>query len=195
MEIEYNNIQIEAEVKDELISDIKIDLNGQIYKIKSLEFNNNNKNEPLLIIKEINENSSHYFILNYRIINDQIEIEKINRISSEELGRVLQILNTKIRFPPFELPSINENSLITEQEEKIITFLNKSYYDKEQETLFLPNNETYKGKLENSLDKYYLSNGEYSWPSGQKYIGEFNKDNNFHSKEGISILILQIKLI
>ena len=187
MKIEYNNIQIEAEVKDELISDIKIDLNGQIYKIKSLDFNNN-ENEPFLITKEINENTSHYFILNYRIINDQIEIEKINRISSEELGKVLQILNTKIRFPPFELPSINENSLITGTEEKIITFLNKSYYDKEQETLFLPNNETYKGKLENSLDKYYLSNGEYSWPSGQKYIGEFNKDNNFHSKEGISIL-------
>ena len=187
MKIEYNNIQIEAEVKDELISDIKIDLNGQIYKIKSLDFNNN-ENEPFLITKEINENTNHYFILNYRIINNQIEIEKINRISSEELARVLQILNTKIRFPPFELPSINENSLITGTEEKIITFLNKSYYDKEQEILFLPNNETYKGKLENSLDKYYLSNGEYSWPSGQKYIGEFNKDNNFHSKEDISIL-------
>ena len=187
MKIEYNNIQIEAEVKDELISDIKIDLNGQIYKIKSLDFNNNG-NEPFLITKEINENTNHYFILNYRIINNQIEIEKINRISSEELGRVLQVLNTKIRFPPFELPSINENSLITGTEEKIITFLNKSYYDKEQEILFLPNNETYKGKLENSSDKYYLTKGEYSWPSGQKYKGEFNKENNFHSKEGISIL-------
>ena len=187
MKIEYKNIVIEGEVKDSLISDIKIDLNGQIYKIKSLDFNNN-KNEFFVITKEINENSSHYFILNYRIINNKIEIEKINRLSNEELGRVLQILNTKIRFPPFELPSINENSLITQDNNKIITFLNKSYYDTEQETLFLPNNETYKGKLENSLDIYYLSDGEYSWPSGQKYIGKFNKDNNFHSEEEKSIL-------
>ena len=103
MRIEYKNIAIEGEVKDSLISDIKIDLNGQIYKIKSLDFNNN-KNESFVITKEINENSSHYFILNYRIINNKIEIEKINRLSNEELGRVLQILNTKIRFPPFELP-------------------------------------------------------------------------------------------
>jgi len=49
-----------------------------------------------------------------------------------------------------------------------------------------------KGKLENSSDKYFISNGEYYWPSGQKYIGKFNEDHNFHSQNEKSTLITEL---
>jgi len=48
--------------------------------------------------------------------------------------------------------------------------------------LELPNKEIFKGQFdENDKPIIYLLDGEYEWPSGQKYIGKFNKDNQLDS--------------
>ena len=187
--IKYKNIEIEADVKNLLIAGIKINVDGHSYKIKEINLNIK-KFEPIVITKEANENESLYFILNYRNNNDKIEIEKINKITNEELRKVLNILDEKIIFPSFELPSINENSLTIKQNENIISFQKGISYNKETETLSLSNNENYIGNLDNISSKFYLSKGEYSWPSGQKYFGKFNKDNIFNTEGEKSILII-----
>ena len=185
--IEFKNNNIQADINDSLISRIQIDINGTTYKIREIDLNNNN-NKPLVITKLIDENESNYFFANYRINNKQIKLEKIDKITNEELQRVLNVLDTKIIFPPFELPSINENSLVVGKEDKI-PFKEGTYYDNIEEILFLQNEEKYKGKLNKSSDKYFLSNGEYTWPSGQKYLGSFNNYNIFHSENEKSTLI------
>ena len=185
--ITFKNIEIQADIKNELISGIKINDNGKIYQIKEFKLNNNTY-KPFVIIKEDNGNDSNCFFLNYRINKDKIELEKINKIPNEELKNILKILDNKIIFPPFEIPSINENSLIIEQDNNRVELSNGNYYDKEKETLFLTNDEYYKGKLENISNNYYLIEGEYNWPDGQKYIGKFNNENNFNSNGDKSIL-------
>ena len=190
IKINFKNISIEANMKDSLISGIKIVLDKNIYKIKKIDLNNK-INEPILITKEIREDEFNHFFLNYRINKDRIIIEKINKLPKKELENVLNILDRKIEFPSFELPSIKENSLIREEETRI-SFNKGIYYDIEKETLFIPNKEYLKGKLENSSDNYFISNGEYYWPSGQKYIGKFNEDHNFHSQNEKSTLITEL---
>ena len=185
--IEYKENIIQADINNLLISRIQLDINGETFKIKEIDLNNNN-NKPLVITKLVDENETNYFFSNYRIKNGQIKLEKIDKITNEELQRVLNVLDTKITFPPFEQLSINENSLVAEKENKI-PFKEGIYYDTKEEILFLQKSEKYKGKLDNFSDKYYLSNGEYTWSSGQKYIGTFNKDNNFHSENEKSTLI------
>ena len=188
--IKFENIEIQADIRNELISGIKINENGKIYKIKEINLNNNSY-KPFVIIKGDNENEFNYFCLNYKINKDKIELEKINKMPNEELNKVLKILDNRIIFPPFEFPSINENSLIIEQNDNRIELSDGNFYDKEKETLFLTNDEYYKGKLENISNKFYLVEGEYFWPDGQKYIGKFNHENTFHSDGDISTLIFQ----
>ena len=185
--IEYKDIKVEGDYRNNLISGIKIKIDGKIYKIKQIDLRNN-KNKPIAVIVGDEENDINNFFVNYKYNNEKIEMEKIIKFKKEDLIKILKVLNTKITFPKFEKPSINKDSLILEKNNKIV-FQKGIYYSKEEEILYLPNNENYKGKLDNINDNYYLLNGEYNWPSGQKYMGEFNNENCFHSKENKATLI------
>ena len=184
--IKYKDYEIEADIKNNLITGIKVYIDGKIYKIKKIDLNNNKK-ETLVVTIGDEKNDTNNFFINYRF-NNNIEIEKITKITKEELDKILSMLETKILFPSFEQISLKEDSLIMEKENKIL-FQKDIYYNKDDETLYLPNKEYFKGNLDNSNDKYYLSIGEYNWPSGQKYIGKFNDEYNFHSDEEKSTLI------
>ena len=187
--IEHQDLKVEGDFRNNLISGIKIKIDEKIYKIKQIDLKNNeNKNKPIVVIIGDEENDINYFFVNYKFNNGKIEIEKILKFNKEDLVKILKVLNTKITFPIFEKPSINKDSLILAKDNKIV-FQKGIYYNKEEEILYLPNKENYKGKLDNLNDNFYLSNGEYNWPSGQKYIGEFNNENFFHSKENKSTLI------
>ena len=185
--IEYKDFKVEGDFRNNLISGIKIKLDEKLYKIKQIDLKNNT-NKPIVVIIGDEENDTNNFFVNYKYNNEKIEIEKIVKFNKEDLVKILKVLNTKIIFPKFEKPSINKDSLILEKDNKIV-FQKGIYYNKEDETLYLPNKENYKGKLDNINDNFNLTNGEYNWPSGQKYIGEFNKENFFHTKENKSTLI------
>ena len=185
--IEYKDFKVEGDFRNNLISGIKIKLDEKLYKIKQIDLKNNT-NKPIVVIIGDEENDTNNFFVNYKYNNEKIEIEKIVKFNKEDLVKILKVLNTKIIFPKFEKPSINKDSLILEKDNKIV-FQKGIYYNKEDETLYLPNKENYKGKLDNINDNFNLTNGEYNWPSGQKYIGEFNNENFFHTKENKSTLI------
>ena len=72
----------------------------------------------------------------------------------------------------FSSVSIPENGLILN--DKNINNMNDI-------KLTFQNNETFHGKIEKNNGKYWLIEGEYEWPSGQKYIGKFN-NNKFDSE-------------
>ena len=186
VKIQYKDVEIEGDIRNSLISGIKIKRDGKIYKIKQIDLKNN-INKPLAVIIGDEEKEINNFFINYKFIDEKIEIEKIIKFKNDDLVKILNVLNSKITFPRFEQTSLNKDSLILEKENRIV-FQKGINYNKEDETLYLPNKENYKGKLDNFNDNYYLSNGEYNWPSGQKYIGKFNNENIFHSKEEKSTL-------
>ena len=98
-----------------------------------------------------------------------------------------------IEIPDFEPFSINNNELIVENENDFnedineMSFKNGIIYNKETKILLLQNGEKFTGTLKFHKNKYYLEKGEYEWPSGQKYLGKFDENNNF---DGDSEIVL-----
>ena len=77
---------------------------------------------------------------------------------------------------------------LKEEEEDAYIFENglKAKFDKDSflYELELLNKENFKGHFdENDRPIVHLLDGEYEWPSDQKYIVKFNKDNQFDSDE------------
>ena len=75
-----------------------------------------------------------------------------------------------------------------------INLKNNIKYNSKKKTLIMPNKESFKGifieekvnekKEKKVVEKTFLSlkNGVYKWPSGEKYQGSFNKNNDFEGK-------------
>ena len=61
-------------------------------------------------------------------------------------------------------------------------YTNGAIYLKYQDELTLPNGEIFKGKLTDDESK--LNYGQYFWPNNQIYIGKFDEQNRFFTKEG-----------
>ena len=92
-----------------------------------------------------------------------------------------------IEFQSILKPSLlNIKLIINEQASRLsatrIIYTNKTYYERADLLLTLPNGEKFKGVL--GSDSCSLKKGEYFWPNGQKYYGEFDNNNNFFTPEG-----------
>jgi hypothetical protein len=99
----------------------------------------------------------------------------------------------KLEFP--KIPKYSESMLegkkLVKKKENlrgVIEYTNGAKYSIVENLLTLPNGEKFEGLL--SDDYCSLIKGEYSWPNNQKYIGAFDEQNRFSTKEGeISKLI------
>ena len=112
--------------------------------------------------------------------NETIEIydlDKIDKIYYEiiKTNEKINILKqTSISNTPLE---IEKSSLST------YTLKNKSKFFPKKRTLKMTNGDIFKGKAHIENDQFlYLENGIYTWKSGEKYEGGFNKNNNFEGK-------------
>lgn len=113
------------------------------------------------------------------------DIDKIDKVYKDiiEATEKIQVLLRK--------PSISGGPL--EIENKSLTYYNlknnSKYYPKKK-LLVNNNKENYKGKIKEEVmnDKTYmfLENGVYTWPSKDKYQGQFNKNNDFDGKGTLS---------
>lgn len=63
-----------------------------------------------------------------------------------------------------------------------IIYTNGAYYERTDLELFLPNGEKFKGLLSDDFCK--IKRGNYYWPNGQEYYGQFDDKNNFMTFEG-----------
>ena len=85
-------------------------------------------------------------------------------------------------LPKITLPSISDKQLIYKkkvQNKKIIIFENDVKLYNIEKKLVMKNGETFEGILGKKLKEIYLKKGIYSFPSGDKYIGNFNSKNVF----------------
>ena len=85
-----------------------------------------------------------------------------------------------------EAPSIEKELKLKKEEEDAYIFESglKEQFDEDSflYVLKLPKKNTFKGHFdENDKSIFHLLDGKYEWPSGQKYKGKFNKDNQFDS--------------
>ena len=93
----------------------------------------------------------------------------------------------KIIFPKFSKPIIfNKTLKIDEKASKRnitkIIYTNGAYYERADLELVFSNGEKFKGLLSEDLCK--IKRGNYFWPDGQEYYGDFDEKNNFVTKEG-----------
>lgn len=92
------------------------------------------------------------------------------------------IRTIKEYFPNIIHPSIASQKLIIKkkiQNKKVIEYQNGAQFNILERKLKIKNGETFEGIINKKLKEYFLKKGIYLWPSGQKYIGSFNKENNF----------------
>ena len=171
------------------INDFNIELNGHSYLFPKFNLKNGEIEEEKLIINKDNKN----IILN-KGVNKNINIEsnyiKINPTDDDLfiLNKCFNIINDII--PKYEIPSIPEEGLILKEGTKfnikfgngVIMNINE---EEDEHSLYLSNKEKLiKGRLENDENgKYWLKEGKYIWPSGQEYLGGFNKNNKFESDD------------
>ena len=183
--IKWGNIFLEGNFKDDSISEFEANINDHLYKIQKIDKNNH---EDILFIEK---DETEYFSVIYEIKDNDIVIEKADLIENNEKESFLNILNSDLELPKFEPFWIGEEELIEEEDsKKEVNFEGGIIYNIETKTLLLPNKEIYKGELKKDAksNKYFLDEGEYEWPSGQKYIGKFNEMNTFKEDENIKII-------
>ncbi len=185
--IKWDDLLLEGNMTSSSINDFEATIDKHLYKIQKIDKNIGNKRQLLLIEKD----ESEYFLVIYKIKNNEVIISKNNMINNEEKEILLNILNMEYTFPRIEPFSIGKDGLIVDDRKnnEEINFGNGIKYNKESKTLSLPNNEKFKGELrQDSNNIYWLKEGEYEWPSGQKYIGTFNEKNNFEGNENTKII-------
>ena len=96
----------------------------------------------------------------------------------------------KITLPPISNPIIANKKLeIDENKSKYsvsnIIYKNGAYFQRTDSQLFLPNGEKFKGIINNDIENLSsLKIGNYYWPNGQSYCGQFNENNNFNTFDG-----------
>ena len=179
--IQIDNITINGVFTESYINEFEAIIDGHSYKISKLD--KKITEEDFLYIEK---DDKEYFLLGYSIINHKITIEKImDRVESNTFLDILnEVNNIDIPFDKFsygKLIMINDIWSDT-NDENIIHFKDKIKYNKKDKILYLPNKERFQGVLNDSDTLWNLDCGEYKWPSGQKYRGTFNKNNNFEGK-------------
>jgi Leucine-rich repeat (LRR) protein len=120
------------------------------------------------------------------VIYDIDNIDKVYKELIESTEKLQEILKK---------PSISGSPLEVISERSIICNLqNNMKYNNKKKILTINKNETFKGRIikekkeeqinKQKVEKTFLSleNGVYEWSTGEKYQGEFNKDNYFHGK-------------
>ena len=120
------------------------------------------------------------------VIYDIDNIDKVYKEIIESTENLQKILKK---------PAISGNPLEVISERSIILKLqNDMKYNSKKKTLTISKNEIFKGRIikekkeeqinKQKVEKTYLSleNGVYEWLNGEKYQGEFNKNNYFHGK-------------
>ena len=139
-----------------------------------------------LKIKENNYQIPEINIIKEGYIKENIlEVKKDGKKLELKIGNEIEHINeilAKIR----EMKIVNFSPILIQGNNLIIK--KKAFTDNNNVKLIFQNQETFKGSIEENEKekKYYLVKGEYEWPSGQKYIGEF-KENKFHTQNGILI--------
>jgi len=138
---------------------------------------------------ELNLNTSSK--MRQRNLLKQKELKSLQKNEIKVTQDEIQKLNINFNLingivPKIEAPSIEKELILKEEEDDAYIFENglKAQFDEDLflYVLELPNKETFKGHFdENDKPRFHLLDGEYEWPSGQKYIGKFNKDNQFDS--------------
>ena len=194
--LNWDNIEIKGFATDSFINVFEANFDNHSFKIQKIDTKNiPNYQEILFIEKDENE----YFLVLYSINNNIRKIEKYRYVEQKEKDLFLKFLrniDNEIKIPDFTPFSINNIELVpikTFINENIIYFKNGISYNKETKILSLQNNENFKGVLNiDDNNKYNLGVGEYTWPSGQKYLGKFDENNKF---EGNSKLIMENKWI
>ena len=186
-QIKWDDLLLEGNMTSSSINDFEATIDHHQYKIQKIDKNIGNKRQLLLIEKD----ESEYFLVLYKIQNNEVIISKNNIINNEEKEILLNILNKEYTFPAIKPFSTGKNGLVIDYKKnnEEINFGNGIIYNKEAKTLSLPNKEKFKGELrQDSNNIYWLKEGEYEWPSGQKYIGTFNEKNNFEGNENTKII-------
>ena len=179
--IKWGNILLEGNISDSSIIGFEATIDKHLYKIQKID---KTKVEDDLII---DKDKDEYISVSYRIEKNEIILNNL----IENKQQFLDILNSNLEFPNIEPFSIQDKVLIEEKCIKEIIFSDGIIYNKETKTLLLPNKEVFKGELkkdENNNNAYLLDEGEYEWPSGQKYIGKFNENNTFKDNEDLKII-------
>ena len=179
--IKWGNILFEGNISNSSIIGFEAIIDRHLYKIRKID--KTKVEDDLIIDKDADECIS----VPYKIENNEIILNYLIDNKQE----FLDILNSILQFPNIEPFSITDNVLIEEKCIKEIIFSDGIIYNKETKTLILPNKEVFKGELkkdENNNNAYLLDEGEYEWPSGQKYIGKFNEKNTFKDNEDLKII-------
>ena len=93
----------------------------------------------------------------------------------------------KINFPKYSKSILlNKNLKIDENASKRniskVIYTNGAYYVRSDLELFFSNGEKFKGLLSDDLCK--IKRGNYIWPNGQEYYGDFDEKNNFSTSDG-----------
>ena len=190
--LSWSNINMSEIRKDSSINEFEAKFDNQTFKIQKININNI-LNDNVLFIEQ---NENNYFLGLYSVNNGKIKIENFEYMEQSEKDLIIQFLktiNNDISIPDFQPFSIKSNKLIPQDpttDENEIYFKYGITYNKETKVLSLQNNEKFIGVLNIDNHKYTLEVGEYIWPSGQKYLGNFNEKNNF---EGNSKLIMENK--
>jgi hypothetical protein len=88
------------------------------------------------------------------------------------------------KIPKYSKSMLEGKKLVNKvgNERGIIEFTNGAKYSIVETLLTLPNGEKFQGKV--SDDFCSLIKGTYFWPNNQKYIGAFDEQNRFFTKEG-----------
>ena len=181
--IKWGDTEINGNFQESKIQYFEAIIDEHKYKIDYID-KGITEEEDLIIEKDEEE----YFIVQYTIENNKVKIVLSNKLNLSETNFILTTLKNKISFPQLPALSINKKGLIPENE-NIIYFENDIAYNTETKVLSLPNKETFTGKLGNDSNKYWLEEGEYEWPSGQKYKGKFDTNNMFENNSDSKLVI------
>ena len=185
--IKWGDSEIKGTFQELTIQYFEATINGHKFKIDYLD-KDIEEEENLIIEKD----DKDYFIAQYTKENDKIKIGLSEKLNLVEIKFIVGSLKSNISFPQLPVSSINKGGLKPENENTIYLG-NDIVLDTRNKILSLPNKETFKGELGKDSNKYWLKEGEYEWPSGQKYIGKFNKNNMFEGNSDSKLIIKSSK--
>ena len=197
LEEKYNNINIELEKRDKIITEIKIsneELNKQISNIKIKIDELENKNNDLEKEKEKND----AIIKNLRLINVKFEnklklsINEINKANDiiEKFQNEIKNQKVKIKSLKNEIKEknnlINSNQIIINNKENEINNLKIQNNEKEEELILLKENSKINDNkndfeiIENLKTQSIINNDNYEKEniSNTKFENQSEKDNN-----------------
>ena len=171
------------------IEKYNININNHVFEFPKFHLKDNNIEEDIIILKK---DGNNIFLNNKIYENLKIETnrEKI-KPSDNDLYSINQCFDLiKGIVPKYELPSIPEEGIIVLKDgDGVKNFKNgkieniENNGDVECDLLTKKNDKFFDGLINNEENGLILLDGKYVWPSGQEYIGNFNKNNRFEQDE------------